>query len=113
MKLLIKGGRVIDPASGRDALGNAIVFVVLGVAAGVVMAPALIIQSMLVAKIAPPHYATEAFTWSTSCLLTGVGLGLAAGGMLLESASSAAVFGAAGAVSTGAAVLAYLSLRRA
>lgn len=94
-------------------IGNAIVFVVLGVAAGVVMAPALIIQSMLVAKIAPPHYATEAFTWSTSCLLTGVGLGLAAGGMLLESASSAAVFGAAGAVSTVAAVLAYVSLRRA
>jgi MFS family permease len=94
-------------------IGNAIVFVALGVAAGVVMAPALIIQSMLVAKIAPPHYATEAFTWSTSCLLTGVGLGLAAGGMLLESASSAAVFGAAGAVSTVAAALAYLSLRRA
>lgn len=94
-------------------IGNTILFVVLGVAAGVVMAPALIIQSMLVAKIAPPHFATEAFTWSTSCLLTGVGLGLAAGGMLLESASSAAVFSAAGAVSTVAAVLAYLSLRRA
>ena len=33
-------------------IANTIVFVVLGVAAGVVMAPALIIQSMLVAKIA-------------------------------------------------------------
>jgi predicted MFS family arabinose efflux permease len=94
-------------------IGNAIVFVVLGVAAGVVMAPALIIQSMLVAKIAPSHYATEAFTWSTSCLLTGVGLGLAAGGLLLERADSVAVFGTAGAVSTGAALLAYASLRRA
>jgi MFS family permease len=93
-------------------IGNAIVFAVLGVAAGVVMAPALIIQSMLVAKIAPQHYATEAFTWSTSCLLTGVGLGLAVGGLLLESADSAAVFSTAGAVSMGAAVLAYASLRR-
>ncbi len=94
-------------------IGNAIVFVVLGVVAGVVMAPALIIQSMLVAKIAPPQHTTEAFTWSTSCLLTGVGLGLAAGGLLLEGADSAAVFGTAGAVSTAAAVLAYTTLRRA
>jgi len=94
-------------------IGNAIVFVALGLAAGVVMAPALIIQSMLVAKIAPQHYATEAFTWSTSCLLTGVGLGLATGGLLLERANSAAVFATAGAVSMGAAVLAYASLQRA
>jgi predicted MFS family arabinose efflux permease len=93
-------------------IGNAALFVALGVIAGVVMAPALIIQSMLVAKTAPPQYATEAFTWSTSCLLTGVGIGLATGGMLLERANSAAVFGAAGAVSLAAAVLAYTSLRK-
>jgi predicted MFS family arabinose efflux permease len=93
-------------------VSNAIAFTVLGVVAGVVMAPALIIQSMLVARTAPPQYATEAFTWSTSCLLTGVGLGLGAGGLLLERANSAAVFATAGAVSMGAAVLAYASLRR-
>ena len=88
-------------------------FVALGIIAGIVMAPALIIQSMLVAKTAPAQYATEAFTWSTSCLLTGVGLGLAAGGFLLERASSTAVFGAGGAVSLFAAALAYASLRKA
>lgn len=93
-------------------VGNVALFVALGVVAGVVMAPALIIQSMLVARIAPAQYATEAFTWSTSCLLTGVGLGLAAGGILLDRASSAAVFGVAGAVSLGAAALAYASLGR-
>jgi MFS family permease len=92
------------------AIGSVALFSVLGVIAGVVMAPALIIQSMLVAKTAPPQYATEAFTWSTSCLLAGVGLGLAAGGLLLERASSAAVFGAGGAVSLFAAALAYVSL---
>ena len=86
-------------------------FALLGIVAGVVMAPALIIQSMLVAKTAPAQYATEAFTWSSSCLLTGVGLGLAGGGALLEHASSAAVFGAGGAVSLLAAALAYSSLR--
>ena len=94
-------------------IDNAIVFTLLGVAAGIVMAPALIIQSMLVARTAQPQYATEAFTWSTSCLLTGVGVGLAAGGLLLEQASSGAVFATAGAVSAGAAVLAYASLPRA
>lgn len=94
-------------------IGSVPLFVVLGIVAGVVMAPALIIQSMLVAKTAPAQYATEAFTWSTSCLLTGVGLGLAGGGALLERANSAAVFAAGGAVSLFAAALAYASLREA
>jgi predicted MFS family arabinose efflux permease len=84
----------------------------LGVVAGIVMAPALIIQSMLVARTAPAHFATEAFTWSTSCLLTGVGLGLALGGWVLESARSSTVFVAGGLASLTAAALAYLLLRR-
>jgi MFS family permease len=91
---------------------NAFVFSVLGIIAGIVMAPALIIQAMLVAKTAPAHFATEAFTWSTTCLLTGIGLGLAAGGLILESATSAAVFAAAGLVAIAAAVLAHASLRQ-
>ena len=100
---------------GIAALGlvpNVVMFTALGIIAGVVMAPALIIQSMLVAKIAPARYATEAFTWSTSCLLTGIGVGLATGGLILERASSGAVFAAAGLVATGAAGLAHASLGR-
>lgn len=92
-------------------VANAAAFTILGILAGIVMAPALIIQSMLVAKTAPAQYATEAFTWSTSCLLTGVGLGLALGGLILERATSSAVFATAGLVSVGAAVLASVSLR--
>jgi MFS family permease len=92
-------------------IANVLVFAALGIAAGVVMAPALIIQSMLVARATPPQYATEAFTWSASCLLTGVGLGLAAGGLLLERANSSAVFVAAGAVALSAALLAFATLR--
>jgi len=92
-------------------VANVFVFTALGIAAGVVMAPALIIQSMLVARTAPPHYATEAFTWSTSCLLSGVGVGLATGGLLLERANSSAVFVAAGAVALSAALLAFATLR--
>lgn len=90
-----------------------VLFTLLGVIAGIVMAPALIIQSMLVAKTAPSQYATEAFTWSTSCLLTGVGLGLSLGGLILERAPSGAVLAAAGVVSVGAAILASATLRPA
>lgn len=100
---------------GVAALGfvpNVVAFTALGIIAGVVMAPALIIQSMLVVKTAPARYATEAFTWSTSCLLTGVGIGLAMGGLILERANSAAVFAAAGLVAMGAAGLAHASLGR-
>jgi hypothetical protein len=81
------------------------------VLAGIAMAPALIMQSMLVAKTARPEHSTEAFTWSTTGLLAGVGLGLAAGGQLLEFARSPAVFAAAGALSLAAAALAVLLLR--
>jgi len=93
-------------------VSNPAAFTILGVVAGIVMAPALIIQSMLVARTAPAQYATEAFTWSTSCLLTGVGLGLAAGGLILERANSSAVLAAAALVSVGAAGLARATLRR-
>jgi len=89
-----------------------IAFTAFGILAGIVMAPALIIQSMLVARTAPAQYATEAFTWSTSCLLTGVGLGLAAGGLILERSSSALVFLTGGAAACAAAALAFAFLRR-
>jgi predicted MFS family arabinose efflux permease len=81
------------------------------VVAGVVMAPALIIQSMLIAKAARAEHSTEAFTWSTSALLSGVGLGLAAGGGLLELFDSRAPFAAAAAMALGAAIGARSMLR--
>jgi hypothetical protein len=81
------------------------VFSTLG---GIVMAPALIIQSMLVAKTARPEHATEAFTWSTSALLAGVGVGMALGGVLVEYWRSPAAFCAAAMAAILAAGGAYL-----
>jgi predicted MFS family arabinose efflux permease len=107
MLLLMGGGLAL-----LALVSHPVPFTLLGIVAGIVMAPALIIQSMLVAKTAPAQYTTEAFTWSTSCLLTGVGLGLAIGGLILERAASDAVLGAAGLVSVGAAALATATLRR-
>lgn len=79
--------------------------------AGVVMAPALIIQSMLVAKTTRAEHVTEAFTWSASALLTGVGIGVAAGGTLLEHWPSPAVLAAGAGAALVAAAGAY-QLRR-
>lgn len=80
-------------------------------AAGIAMAPALIMQSMLVAGSSRPEHSTEAFTWSTTGLLAGVGLGLTLGGGLLEHAKSTAVFAAAALLSLAAGLLALLLVR--
>jgi predicted MFS family arabinose efflux permease len=86
-------------------------FAFWSVFAGVVMAPALIIQSMLVAKTARPDEVTEAFTWSASALLCGVGIGVAGGGGLLEHFSSPAVL-ATGSAAALAAAAAAAFMRR-
>jgi MFS family permease len=98
----------IAPLAGTTALW---LFAVLVVVAGTVMAPALTIQSMLVAKAAPPEHATEAFTWSSTFLLAGIALGIATGGVLLESGSSRLVLAAASAAALAGAAGAGLGLR--
>jgi MFS family permease len=88
-------------------------FAALCVLAGVVMAPALTMQSMLVAKTASSQHASEAFTWSATGLLAGVGLGIAGGGWLVERAGSDAAFFAAAVSSAGAGALALALPARA
>ena len=79
--------------------------------AGIVMAPALIMQAMLVAKSTRAAHSTEAFTWSSTSLLAGVGFGLTAGGVLLEHAKSPAVFATAALLSVAAGLLALLLVK--
>jgi MFS family permease len=79
--------------------------------AGIAMAPALIMQSMLVAKSVRAEYATEGFTWSATSLLAGVGIGLTCGGALLEFARSPLVFGVAAGLSIAAGALALQLVR--
>lgn len=52
--------------------------------AGLLIAPALTAQTLLVARIAPAKYATEAFTWSSTFIVSGLGMGMAAGGSVIE-----------------------------
>ena len=90
---------------------NGWLFALVSIAAGVVMAPTLTIQSMLVARIASPEHLTEAFTWSTTGLLAGVGIGMAAGGWFVELWGSPAAFGAGAIVAVSAGVLAAAMLQ--
>jgi MFS family permease len=98
----------IAPLAGITALWLFAIFVFV---AGIVMAPALTIQSMLVAKAALPEHATEAFTWSSTFLLAGISLGFATGGVLLANGSSRLVLGAASAAALAGAVAASSALR--
>jgi hypothetical protein len=56
------------------------------------MAPPLIIQSTMVAKTMPTSQMAEAFTWVTTAMLCGVGIGFAFGGAVAEFRGSDAVF---------------------
>jgi MFS family permease len=80
--------------------------------AGLAMSPALIMQAMLVAKLSRPEHSTEAFTWSATALLTGVGVGLTLGGWLLELARSPWTLAAAALLSLAAGALAVRLVRR-
>jgi predicted MFS family arabinose efflux permease len=50
--------------------------------------------TLLVSSYAPSRYATEAFTWSATCIISGIGAGNALGGVLLERFDPAVAFGA-------------------
>lgn len=87
-------------------------FAAFALLSGVAMAPALAMQSILVAKVAPPNGFAEAFTWSATGLLTGIGLGFAAGGAILQVSGSAVVLASAAAASLTGAGIAYFRLAK-
>lgn len=78
--------------------------------AGFFIAPSLTAVTLLVTAHAPARYATEAFTWSSTCIVSGVGAGLAVGGVLVERYDAQAVFATAAAAALAAAGMA-LALR--
>ncbi len=61
-----------------------VVFAVIAFFAGTLIAPALTAQTLLITRIAPNKYATEAFTWSATFIVSGIGIGMAAGGAVAE-----------------------------
>jgi MFS family permease len=91
-------------------VAHPLLLAVLGLLAGLFIAPALTAVTLLVSANAPPRYATEAFTWSATCIVAGVGAGMAVGGEVVERSGAAGVFAAAAIASLVAAACA-LALR--
>lgn len=84
----------------------------LAFVAGALIAPAMTTVSLLVSTLAPARYATEAFTWSSTAIVLGVGTGMAAGGALVERFGPAGAFGLAVAAALVASALALALARR-
>ncbi|MBK6980490.1 MAG: MFS transporter [Betaproteobacteria bacterium] len=84
--------------------------------AGALIAPCIACQSVLVSRLAPPRFITEAFTWSSTFIVAGLGAGMASGGWLIEAAGAKVPFlasaAAMGAVSLGALAMLRASGRR-
>lgn len=60
--------------------------------AGATIAPSIAAQSILVSRLAPQKYATEAFTWSSTFIVSGIGAGMASGGALAETYNATTPF---------------------
>lgn len=80
------------------------VFLPLAFVSGLLIAPSLTALTLLVTRNAPSRYATEAFTWMSTCVVSGIGAGTAVGGQLVEAAGAWAAF----AVAAGSCVVAAL-----
>jgi predicted MFS family arabinose efflux permease len=80
-------------------------FAVAAFLAGAAIAPSIACQSVLVSRLAPSHYATEAFTWSSTFIVSGLGAGMALGGWLIETLGTKAPFVAGAAIVSAVSML--------
>jgi MFS family permease len=80
------------------------IFTVTALVAGGLIAPSIAAQSVLVSRFAPSKYATEAFTWSSTFIVSGIGAGMALGGAMVETVGLRPTF------AVGAAILAAMAL---
>jgi len=83
-----------------------VLFAIVAFFAGMMIAPAIASQSVLVSRLAPAKYATEAFTWSSTFIVMGIGAGMALGGTLIETIGLPSVFATAAAFAFAMALLA-------
>ena len=98
------------PLGAQALVSSAWLFAPLAFTTGLLIAPSLTVLTLLVTRRAPARYATEAFTWMSTCVLTGIGAGMAAAGQLVEAAGVSAAFAVA-ATACLVATLLSLSLR--
>jgi MFS family permease len=87
-----------------------VAFGVLAFLAGALIAPTLTAHAVLVSRYAPPKYATEAFTWSSTFIVSGLGFGMAMGGAIAETAGLAAMFATAAGLVLAMGLLTWVAL---
>jgi predicted MFS family arabinose efflux permease len=85
-------GLMVIPVLLHAFVSTPVAMGVVAFLAGALIAPAVASQSVLVSRLAPAHYATEAFTWSSTFIVSGLGAGMALGGWLVETAGLRSAF---------------------
>jgi predicted MFS family arabinose efflux permease len=81
-----------------------LLFACVAFLAGALIAPSVAAQSVLVSRLAPSRYATEAFTWSSTFIVSGIGAGMALGGAIVETVGIRPAF------ATGSAIVGAMAL---
>jgi predicted MFS family arabinose efflux permease len=93
------------PLGAHALVASAWLLAPLALVAGFLIAPALTALSLLVTHYAPERYATEAFTWMSTCVVIGVGAGMAVGGQLVDAVGPWAAFASAAGAGVVAAIV--------
>lgn len=101
---------MVLPLAAQALVTSVGAFAALAFVSGVLIAPSLTALTLLVTQYAPARYATEAFTWMSTCVVMGIGAGMAVAGQLVERAGASAAFAVAAAACVVATLLS-LSLR--
>jgi MFS family permease len=97
---------MVVPVALQALTGSPWILSALAFIAGLLIAPVFTVFSTLITTNAPSRYATEAFTWSSTCIISGVGVGNALGGRLLETSGPTATFALSAAIALAAALCA-------
>ena len=92
----------------HGVIDNRVGFVVIAFIAGFTISPAFAAQSLMVSRLSPAKYATEAFTWAATFIVCGLGAGMALAGTLSESLHVKSPFVVAGMLMLSMAALALL-----
>ena len=101
-------GLMAVPLGLHAVVSAPVAFAVVAFFAGALIAPSIAAQSVLVSRLAPSRYATEAFTWSSTFIVSGLGTGIALGGLLVETTGLRSAFAMGSAVVAAMALLALL-----
>ena len=94
------------PLALQTVVDSALVMTALALIAGLMIAPTFTVFSILVMNNSPSRYATEAFTWLSTCIVSGVGTANAIGGIVLERSGAPPVFALSAAMALAAAACA-------